>query len=87
LLFSRGEVNAKAPSLLGLISGQRIAASDSDPRLQSNHLYSQGFEWAQVKTFNEFFNGFSTRSLSGTGTSRTRPLHGCERGSVHILTK
>src|SRR5450759_2018706 len=37
-----------------------------------------GFYWRLGKTFNEIFNDFSSRSLSGTGTSRTRPLHGCE---------
>src|ERR1035437_187596 len=37
-----------------------------------------GFYWSLGKIFNEIFNDFSSRSLSGTGTSRTRPLHGCE---------
>jgi hypothetical protein len=41
-----------------------------------------GFYWSLGKTFNEIFNDSSSRSLSGTGTSRTCPLHGCETKSV-----
>jgi hypothetical protein len=43
-----------------------------------------GFYWSLGETFNEIFSDFSSRSLSGTGTSRTRPLHGCGRKSVLI---
>jgi hypothetical protein len=40
-------------------------------------LVNTGFYWSTGQIFNEIFNGFSSRSLSGAGTSRTRPLHGC----------
>src|ERR1022692_3926876 len=40
-------------------------------------LVNTGFYWSPGQIFNEIFNGFSSRSLSGTGTSRTRLLHGC----------
>jgi hypothetical protein len=40
-------------------------------------LVNTAFYWSLGKIFNEIFNGFSSRSLSGAGTSRTRPLHGC----------
>ena len=43
-----------------------------------------GFYWSLWKIFNEIFNDFSSRSLSGTGTSRTRPLPGCETKSAAI---
>src|SRR5664279_3724058 len=47
-------------------------------------LYLSGFDWDPGQIFNEIFNDFSSRSLSGTGTSRTRPLHGCETNSVLV---
>src|SRR5664279_2747478 len=40
-------------------------------------LVNTVFYWSSGQIFNEIFNGFSSRLLSGTGTSRTRPLHGC----------
>jgi len=40
-------------------------------------LVNTGFYWSLGQIFNEIFNDFSSRPLSGTGTSRTRPLHGC----------
>jgi hypothetical protein len=47
-------------------------------------LVNAAFYWSLGQIFNEIFNGFSSRLLSGTGTSRTRPLHRCGSNSDRI---
>ena len=48
---------------------QRGKLTDSDPPYKM--LVNSGFYWSQGQIFNEIFNGFSSRLLSGTGRSRT----------------
>ena len=42
---------------------------DSDPRLHENRLCLEGIDWGHGQIFNEIFNGFSSRSLSGAGSA------------------
>jgi len=50
-------------------------------------LIARGVRSAGHRIFNDFFNDFRSRQLSGARTAHTRPLPGCERRPErHILT-
>ena len=55
---------------------------DSDPRLQLKPFVYRGLVGVRGESFNEIFNGFNSRSLSGTHTAHTRRLPGCESKSA-----